>query len=108
MTDRLTALRELLAKVEAGALHLEPHGGMPSFTAMYRHFEDGRSRWSDRLAMDAYWGSFDAMKSLDMALPTPSVAMSDEDAKIILFGRNGARHWLAWKFRALIAQEEGR
>ncbi len=54
-------------------------------------------------AWQAYNGSLDAAKALDAACPTRAV-MDDATAKMILFGRDGARTWLLWKIEALIAE----
>jgi hypothetical protein len=56
-----------------------------------------------RLFAAAFDGSLDAAKALDTAIPTRAV-MDDATAKMILFGKDGARTWLLWKIEALIAE----
>ena len=91
MTDRKDALTELLAKVEAGGgIKYEYHISTFLSYANSSH--------------NAYNGSLDAAKALHEAIPTNAI-MDEETAKIILFGRDGARTWLTWNLRALIADE---
>jgi len=116
---KVEALRELLGKVEAGTIQDHPHGGMPLFTAMYKHF-GGFERpiiWHDANAMGAYHGSLDAAKALhDAVLPGWTWRIMGT-GWCELFGPDGegingcahnepARAWLAAILKALIAIEE--
>ena len=103
MTDSKGALTELLAKVEAGkwctklALKALPES----------HVNDSHE-WIDPIGWASralHNGSLDAAKALHEAIPTNAI-MDEETAKMILFGRDGARTWLTWKLRALIAGED--
>jgi hypothetical protein len=102
VSARRDDLNALLAKVEAGDI---PDTGVGRFRAIPRRgggvYAD--PNWYD--ANNAYWrADLNAAKALHEAIPTNAI-MDDETAKLILFGKNGARIWLAWKLRALISQD---
>lgn len=92
---RTGALQDLLKKVEAG-MPLD----RPQFRKVF-HLTD-----TIDAAYGAFLGSLDAAKALHEAVPTPGAIMDDETSKLILFAPNGARVWLAWKLKALIAKEQ--
>lgn len=127
--NRIDALKELLAKVEAGTLRDEPYGGMPMLT----QFHDGMkphsiSGFSDGFAMGAYDGSLDAAKALHEAVLPGWVAKPEIGGQGC--GRklwhcvledwitgdeetggpcgNPARAWLIAILKALIAEANGR
>lgn len=78
------ALIDLKAKVEAGDLHKQKHGGMPYATRCYPRDESGRyitSKWSDAGVMSAYHGSVDAALSLlEAVLPGWGYSFDNLDA----------------------------
>ena len=112
---RKDALAQLIAKVEAGTLCKERHGGVPILTGMYRHSGGLDGPWSDVKAMSAYHGSLDAAKALHEAvLPGRGWALTDIGEAHILSADgpiaagesdNPARAWLLSILRALHAME---
>lgn len=112
MTDRLTALKELLAKVEAGEIE-----------GYAFEFADISGAYAQH-AVQAYHGSLDAALALHEAvLPGWDFAVYADSAEVSEtkpgdgyditehYGADSdtpARAWLIAILRALIAQEEGR
>lgn len=94
--DKLEALKELLAKVEAGALDGEPESQKIAEVAV------GGECLS---VAEAYMGSLDSAKDLHEAV-LPGSIIPVEVACEIIRGPDPARAWLCAILKALIAQEQ--